>query len=143
MSEHSHAMYQVGVKALLWKNGRVLVLESPDGTIDFPGGRVDELERTFSWETSLLREIDEELGPDITIAVKDIAFVSKRAFRKAGTTHHIACIFYHAEYISGEVVLSEEHQSFDWIQPELLLEQAHRFVSQDEYEQYRAMYARL
>ena len=48
-----------GVKAVVRKDDRFLVLVKPDGTFDLPGGRVEVGETN---ECALYREINEETG---------------------------------------------------------------------------------
>ena len=46
-----------GVKAIVRKDDRILILVKPDGALDLPGGRVEKGETIIS---ALRREIDEE-----------------------------------------------------------------------------------
>ena len=46
-----------GVKALIRENSRILVLQEPSGTLDLPGGRVEDGE---SMKDALHREVFEE-----------------------------------------------------------------------------------
>ena len=66
-SLYDHALYQVATKALLFKDDKILVLITPDGYVDFPGGRVDNSERNISWHEALRREVTEEIGGSIVI----------------------------------------------------------------------------
>ena len=52
-----HAMYQLSIKCLAIKDGKVLVLKTPDNYIDFPGGRVDMGEEDLSHHKILEREL--------------------------------------------------------------------------------------
>jgi 8-oxo-dGTP pyrophosphatase MutT (NUDIX family) len=133
-----HALWQVAVKALLFDgNGQLLKLTTPDGYLDFPGGRVDESERELPWAESLKREVAEELGEAVRFAIGEMAFVSKRAYQKDGVTHHIAAIYFVARYIGGEVRLSDEHAEYGWIDPITLVAGEYRFMSADEGTQLR------
>jgi ADP-ribose pyrophosphatase YjhB (NUDIX family) len=53
-----------GVKGIIRKEDRVLVLVKHDGSFDLPGGRVEERE---SIKSALHREIDEETGLKVDI----------------------------------------------------------------------------
>jgi len=53
-----------GVKGIIRKNGHILVLVKPNGTLDLPGGRVENGETV---ETALKREIAEETGLKVEI----------------------------------------------------------------------------
>ena len=133
MSDHQkHALYQVATKAFIHDNKKVLVLYTPSGTIDFPGGRVDETERNIGWTESLQREVAEELGEDIRISIGKTLFVGKRSYTHNGITHHIATIFYSCAYITGKIALSDEHDEHEWTQLKKLQASNRPFLSDDE-----------
>ena len=134
-SLHNHALYQVATKLLLSNNNKILVLITPDGYLDFPGGRVDASERNSAWTDTLKREVAEEIGEDVTISIGQTLFVSKRQYTKAGTTHYIAAIFFAGQYLGGAIKLSEEHQNYDWLTPDEITNSRHKFVSEDERSQ--------
>lgn len=138
-----HALYQVAVKLQLMQHNKLLVLTTPDNYIDFPGGRIDAEEQGLPMRQALAREINEELGPELTYRVIDTAFVAYRRYTFRGKTHHIAAIHYRAELTGGQITLSDEHSAYAWLDPRELLDQADRFVSRDEYEQFRLYYASL
>ena len=54
----------LGVKAVVVRDGKVLVLTKPDGEADLPGGRIEQGE---SFEQGLHREIHEETGLKVGI----------------------------------------------------------------------------
>ncbi|HEY4161383.1 MAG TPA: NUDIX domain-containing protein [Candidatus Saccharimonadales bacterium] len=137
----NHMLYQVTVKALLFKDGKLLTLITPTGYLDFPGGRVDTGERDLTWEESLEREVAEELGADLRIKVGETAFVTKRAYTSGGTAYAVAAIYFWAEYQSGQVALSDEHAHFEWVNPATLATADYKFVSEDERRQIRAYFA--
>lgn len=140
MSLQNHALYQIATKALLFKEGKILVLYTPDGYLDFPGGRVDESERVLSWEEALRREVAEELGELVTINVGKTLFVSKRQYHIGGATHHIAAIYFECQYIGGEIKLSDEHGNHEWLTVEELLSSNKKFVSEDEKAQLQILF---
>lgn len=141
MSLHNHALYQVATKALLYKGGKILVLYTPDGYIDFPGGRVDESERDLSWHEALQREIAEEIGELINISVGKTLFVAKRQYHSGGKTHHIAAIYFECQYLDGEINLSDEHGNHEWLTPEELLSSTKKYMSEDEKLQLQTLFA--
>lgn len=141
MGLYNHALYQVATKALIFDGDRVLVLETPDGFIDFPGGRVDESERDVPWTNALRREIAEEIGRSVQVDVGQTLFVSKRQYHKDGQTYHIAAIFFDCQYQSGDITLSDEHGSYGWLTLQQLLADHRQFVSEDERTQLRAYLA--
>ena len=72
MSLNDHALYQIATKALIFVEDKILVLITPNGYIDFPGGRVDDSERNIPWVDALKREIKEEVGNSIVIEIGQI-----------------------------------------------------------------------
>lgn len=132
MGLYNHALYQVATKALIFDGNKVLVLITPDGYIDFPGGRVDESERDIPWTEALRREVSEEIGEAVHVDVGQTLFVSKRRYHKEGQVHHIAAIFFECQYQSGEVQLSDEHGDFSWMTMDELLNDGREFISPDE-----------
>jgi 8-oxo-dGTP pyrophosphatase MutT (NUDIX family) len=65
---HGNRLMYVAVKALIDKDGEVLVLKDPnlpaDG-LDYPGGKISEKE--FEIEAPLKREVIEECGLEIEL----------------------------------------------------------------------------
>lgn len=136
MTLNDHAELQVAVKAILRRDSKILCLETQDGYIDFPGGRMDKSEIEIPLEEVLRREIEEELGPTLKYKINKLAFVAKRQYDFKGITNHIIAIYYDVSYVSGEILLSEEHAKKQWVAPAELLENASKFVSADEFEQF-------
>jgi 8-oxo-dGTP pyrophosphatase MutT (NUDIX family) len=132
MSLYNHALYQVATKALLFKDDQILVLITPDGYLDFPGGRVDESERDLPWTEALRREVVEELGEQVSIEIGQTLFVSKRQYDKDDKTHYIAAIFFKCKYVNGDIELSDEHANHKWLTPEEIINHQLKFVSEDE-----------
>jgi len=96
-----------GVKGLIMDGDQVLVLVEPNGTVDLPGGRVEEGE---ALSVSLLREIREETDIDVKIdaPVADWRFMKAPGLEILGTT-------YLCKYVGGNVNLSHEHSGHYWI----------------------------
>ncbi|MCL4357901.1 NUDIX domain-containing protein [Patescibacteria group bacterium] len=141
MSLDNHALYQVATKALLFKDNQLLVLITPDGYLDFPGGRVDESERDLPWTEALKREVAEELGEQVSIEVRQTLFVSKRQYHKDDKTYYIAAIFFKCKYVSGGIELSDEHANHKWLTPEEIINNSLKFVSEDERNQLVALFS--
>jgi 8-oxo-dGTP diphosphatase len=110
----------VGVKALIVREGKVLLLReavydegSHAGEWDVPGGRIQPEETLFA---GLAREVFEEVGlevqPGIVLSVQETFPTIK------GEPCHIVRIHYLAEYVAGEVVLSSDHDRFEWVSDE-------------------------
>ena len=110
----------VGVKALIVNEGKVLLLREAAydegtnmGKWDVPGGRINEAE---SVPEGLAREIFEETGlKDVRIG--DVLGVYETFPVIKGEMCHIIRIFY-AAYITEipEVVLSSDHDAYEWVQ---------------------------
>lgn len=137
----NHALYQITTKALIFDGEKVLVLRTSDGSIDFPGGRIDESERTISWQEALQREIAEELGADFKTEIGQTLFVSKRQYGRNDVTHYVAAIFFACKYMGGAVMLSEEHSTYTWLLPADIFANNEKFISEDEEAQLRAYFS--
>ena len=133
MELKDHAQYQVATKVLLFHGDKILTLETPDGYMDFPGGRVNKSEIDLSWQEALRREVDEELGRDVSYSIGDYAFVSKRMYYQDGERHNIAAIYFTAKYTGGKITLSEEHGAYEWLTPVEILDSERKCIS--SYEQ--------
>ena len=96
-----------GVKAVVRKDNRFLVLVKPDGTFDLPGGRVEVGETN---ECALYREINEETGLKVKIRgpVRKWSFFQNPNLLRKGIT--FACI-----YLEGKVKLCTEHKHYIWV----------------------------
>ena len=104
-------------KLILKNQNKALILtESNTGFVDLPGGRVEEHEIKLPIKELFKREIEEELGKDVKYKVLKPAFQYQRydRFRKKA----VLITAYEAEYLSGEIRLSEEHQRQEWINPQ-------------------------
>lgn len=111
--------FGVAVKAIIKNNeGKYLVLykseseETNPNEIDIPGGRMKFGENA---EESLRREIDEEIG--ITIEVVR----PSRIWGFVKNNLHLVGITFFAKYVCGELRLSGEHTSYEWVEKEKIL----------------------
>jgi ADP-ribose pyrophosphatase YjhB (NUDIX family) len=95
-----------GVKAIVRKDDRFLVLVKSDGTFDLPGGRVENGE---THEAALHREIDEETGLKVEIQgpVEEWSFFKKPNLLIKGIS--FACT-----YLEGKVKICDEHSRYFW-----------------------------
>ncbi|MCP5084052.1 MAG: (deoxy)nucleoside triphosphate pyrophosphohydrolase [Alphaproteobacteria bacterium] len=100
--------------ALVDPDGRVLLARRPEGKTmaglwEFPGGKVmpDELP-----ETALIRELEEELGIDVTEAcLAPLTFASH-----AYDTFHLLMPLYVCRKWSGQA-MAREGQELKWVKP--------------------------
>ena len=110
----------VATKAFIVYNEKILILREAgayrDGTnigrFDVPGGRLQPGQR---FDESLLREIKEETGLDVKIGRP--FFVNEWRPVKDGEQWQIVGTFFECESASEQVVLSEDHDAFKWIEP--------------------------
>ncbi|MFA6158349.1 MAG: NUDIX hydrolase [Candidatus Paceibacterota bacterium] len=105
--------------AILNKEGKILAIRrsatdpSRPLTWDLPGGEVEEGE---DLKVSMLREIQEEVG----IEVKDLQLVDAIGSYNKKKEYWIG-IGYKAYAVSTNVVLSYEHDQFEWLTKEEFL----------------------
>jgi len=113
------ALFCVGQKAFIEKDGKVLVLNDHKWGMDFPGGKIQEGEAVendlSSLTNSLKREVLEETG--LEIEVGDPFAVWYHEFppdhRNSGLVVYL--VGFKCKYISGELKLSDEHDKFVWV----------------------------
>jgi 8-oxo-dGTP diphosphatase len=104
--EHSMENLWDGVKGIVRKNDLILVLVKQNGTLDLPGGRVENGETVKS---ALQREINEETG----LKVKIYDPVEKWSFYKT-PDQLIRGITFECAYLDGKVKLCGEHRRYFW-----------------------------
>ena len=109
-----HACFQITQKLFIRRDGKFLVLrDRKSGYGDLPGGRITEEEFFGSWTDSVKREITEELGDEFVVNVNpEPAFLYPH--RVNLDDHPCLIIAYHADYVKGEPVISDEHDYMSW-----------------------------
>lgn len=113
------ALFCVGQKAFIEKDGQVLVLHDPVEGLDFPGGKIQEGEAkdgdASSLALSLQREVREETG--LEIEVLSPFYVWYHEFPKTHRNYGkvVYLVGFRCKYISGELKLSDEHDKFKWV----------------------------
>ncbi|HBI34193.1 MAG TPA: DNA mismatch repair protein MutT [Candidatus Moranbacteria bacterium] len=106
--------FGVAVKGIIRKDGKILVVKRAEqdgfrgGTWETVGGGIDENE---SPQEALKREIMEEAGVMVDIEEPFNVF-----YFKNGNGEIKIGITFLCDWISGEVVLSEEHSEHKWIE---------------------------
>jgi 8-oxo-dGTP pyrophosphatase MutT (NUDIX family) len=111
-----YAIFNASFKLIIKKNNKILMLtESPSGCLDFPGGRLENNEIKNPLKDLFKREIREELGKDIKYKILGPA-IQYRRYNKT-TKMNVLVSAYEAEYLSGEIKLSDEHSKYEWINP--------------------------
>lgn len=106
------AVFYVGQKAFINKGGEVLVLGMKN-SLRYPGGKIQDGEDDLV--ESLKREVREETGLEITVGEPFVTwkYVFKNTHKFAGK--NLFLVGYKCEYVSGEVVLNDEHDSYRWV----------------------------
>jgi 8-oxo-dGTP pyrophosphatase MutT (NUDIX family) len=113
MSEHG--FFQITQKAFIRNGNKLLVMKDKvSGVGDLPGGRMNQDEFFSDWLDSLKRELSEELGNNFIISIKPDIFLVHKHRVNIG---NFPCVIigYHADYISGEIEISNEHDYFEWV----------------------------
>lgn len=106
--------FYVGQKAFIDKDGKVLVLKLSDiGTIDFPGGKIQEGEENFI--ESLKREVKEETDLDVEIHEPFYTWHFTFHDKHPEAGKKVFLVGYRCVYISGDVKLSHEHTAHKWV----------------------------
>ncbi len=105
----------IGQKAFIDRDGKLLVLHDPQMGWDLPGGKVQVVDRDLP--SALKREVMEEAGLSISIGQPFYTWLftipADSGHRSAGK--QIFCVGYKCKYVSGQIKLSHEHDSFCWI----------------------------
>ena len=113
------ALFCVGQKAFIEKDGKILVIFNLVEDIDFPGGKIQEDEakerNVGSLINSLKREVKEET--DLNIDVFDPFAVWYHQFPKNHRNYPkgVYVVGFKCKYLSGDVKLSDEHNNFEWV----------------------------
>lgn len=113
------ALMCVGQKAFIEKDGKVLVLSDPTEGLDFPGGKIQVGEGrdgdASSLTESLKREVREETSLEIEVGdpFAVLYHVFPQTSRNAGKSVYL--VAFRCKYVSGEIVLSDEHSGFRWV----------------------------
>jgi 8-oxo-dGTP diphosphatase len=100
--------FYIGVKAFIKKDDTVLVLFDKSNGVRFPGGKIQEGE---DYITALKREVKEETSLEISVREPFTTWLHIKQMNGLP----IFLIGYMCEYVSGDVVLNEEHERFKWV----------------------------
>lgn len=119
MSAHVDKVF-VALKAFVVHDGKALILKESskyddgtnEGRFDFPGGRLTPGER---FDEALIREIKEETGLEVQIGRP--LCVNEWRPNVRGEQWQIVGTFFVCKASSREVVLSQDHEAYEWIDP--------------------------
>lgn len=112
---------RVAMKAVIVKDGKVLILREAStykegtqtGRYHVPGGRIKIGE---NFEEGLRREVLEETGLEVKIGMP--LYVGEWRPVIKDTPHQIIAMFIICQPASdAEIVLSDEHDAYEWIEP--------------------------
>ena len=113
------ALFCVGQKAFIGKDGKVLVIRDPIEGIDFPGGKIQEGEAkerdVNSLTASLQREVKEETGLEIEVLSPFTVWYHEFSKNHRNYPKVVYLVGFKCKYISGELTLSDEHDKFEWV----------------------------
>jgi 8-oxo-dGTP diphosphatase len=116
----SDVVLQVAMKAVIVKDGKVLILReaatygegTQRGRYHMPGGRINPGE---PFEDALRREIREETGLEVDIQYPIYAGEWRPVIRDV--PHQIVATFFVCRPKTDKVVLSTEHDDYQWVRP--------------------------
>lgn len=138
----AYANYHVSLKILLRKGDEFLFLRNPHNTqFDLPGGRIDDNEDAAPLNEILAREIREELGENLKYQLGNPAFQFRWFITEKGW--QIFLTVYEAEYLSGEIQISDEHSDYIWINPKKYYFKKEEFTNQEEYLAFMDYFGKL
>ncbi|MDQ3239397.1 MAG: NUDIX domain-containing protein [bacterium] len=109
-------IFYVGQKAFIEKNDKILILITPTGLLDFPGGKIQVGE--VGLDAALDREVMEETGLKIEIGTPFYRWYFEFTQKHSNIPRKVFLIGIKCTYISGDINLSEEHVNFNWVTKE-------------------------
>lgn len=108
--------FEVSLKAFVLRDGRALfVRESDTGWWELPGGRIDVGEEWEPHAAILARELREELGPQLRVALGPQVVSWTRQRPTDGIFLFLMARI--GTVIGGDPVLSHEHSELAWLGP--------------------------
>ena len=110
----------VGTKAVIHHEGKVLLIRESEqyedgaevGKWDVPGGRIESNEHV---REGLLREVQEETG--LIVIANELLGVCDGFPEIKGEQCHVVRIYFLCQCSSNGVVLSKDHDLYDWVDP--------------------------
>jgi 8-oxo-dGTP pyrophosphatase MutT (NUDIX family) len=111
-----HKLFFVGQKAFIKKGEEVLVVHDPIEGLDYPGGRIEDMDTNLV--QSLKREVQEETGLEISVGKPFDTVWHILPSHEKFVGQSVLLVAYECEYVSGEIKLSHEHDKFVWVNKE-------------------------
>lgn len=110
-------LYNVAVKVLMKKGGNLLITHDVFGEWDIPGGRIKPDEFETPLEDIIQRKMNEELGSSLRykLGAPKVFFRHERIEMTSGEKARIFAVGYEAEYVSGDIILGNNHDDYKWV----------------------------
>ena len=142
-TKREYALYHVALKILLKRDDAFLFLHfrNSEKQFDSPGGRIDDVEHEVPLDEILAREVREELGEDVKYKLGKPIFQFRRYFPDKKC--HIFLTVYEADFVSGEIQLSDEHSRYEWVNPKESALREDDFFSSEEYLAFKKYFENL
>ena len=130
----------ISTKAFIFHQNKVLILREADayedgcnaGTYEIPGGRI-ELGECF--DAGLLREIEEETGLNSLVVGKPF-FIGEYRPVIRDEQWQVVAIYFECLTETDKVVLSKDHDSYEWIDPRDYENFALKPISKKAFEEF-------
>ena len=112
-------LFYVGQKGFIRRDDSILVLFDTEGYLDFPGGKIQEGEVDF--DKALQREVREETSLEVSVQSPFVRWRFLRQQKLFDDTSNkkpwqeLYLMGFVCDYQSGDVTLSSEHESFEWV----------------------------
>jgi 8-oxo-dGTP pyrophosphatase MutT (NUDIX family) len=87
------------------------------GLGDLPGGRLGKGEIYNSWEVSLRREVQEELGSEIQYTINKEPIFCFPHYMVSDQCEGLGIAF-QGNFLEGNIILSDEHDYLEWVNTE-------------------------
>ena len=107
------ALFYIGQKAFIEKDGSILVLKNLNEGLDFPGGKIQIGE--LDLPEALRREVREETSLEIEIGEPFVTWYNEFPEHHRNAGKKVFFVGYRCKYKSGDVTLSHEHNSYRWV----------------------------
>lgn len=92
-----------------------MVRDAHEGHWEFPGGRIDVGEESLPPTDVLRREMREELGAGLAYEILRPIHAWVIPYLAPRLGEHAFAVGYLCGYRSGDIVLSSEHDAFQWV----------------------------
>ena len=113
MTENSHQTFNVGVKALIVQDDKVLVLKRKDHPVwEFPGGRINKGEGI---KRALMRELAEEIPEPAEYSEGTIIHAEPPDFELPNGNRLLLLFFAVQATLPPNIAPSTEHEEVRWV----------------------------